>query len=120
MGFLDQFAVWQQVAGAIVIFGILSATLYALLKRWSHVEQVAAADAPPSDASAGTSPDAYAPMFRRIAPPTQPVAITPETPRPGLSATTSTPSRTPTKPVAFTEPASVENVTRCRHPSPFT
>ncbi len=110
MGFLDQFAVWQQVAGAIVIFGILSATLYALLKRWSHVEQVASAEAPPSDGNAGAGPDAYAPMFRRIAPPTQPVAITPETPRPGLSATTSTPSRTPTKPVAFTEPASVASV----------
>jgi hypothetical protein len=107
MGFIDQFAVWQQVAGAIVIFGILSATLYWLLKRWNKVALAAPADVTPTESNPGNGSDAYAPMFRRIAPPSQPVPVpvTPETPRPGLSATTSTPSRTPTKPVSFTDPA---------------
>ncbi len=120
MGFLDQFAVWEQVAGAIVIFLILSATLVWLLKRSNRVEQAAQAAATASDSNPGNGSEAYAPMFRRIAPPTQPVVVpatapvpvpvTPETPRPGLSATTSTPSRIPTKPVPFTEPAASENV----------
>ncbi len=112
MGFIDQFAVWQQVAGAIVIFGILSMALYWLLKRWKGPEQVVAGEVPTSDSASGSSSDAYAPMFRRIAPPTQPVhlPVTPETPRPGLSATTSPPSRTPTRPVAFTENAVSDGV----------
>ncbi len=121
MGFLDQFAVWEQVAGAIVIILILSGTLYWLLKRVSQAEQTVPASAPKtSDSNPGSSSESYAPMFRRIAPPTQPVVVpatapvpvpvTPESPRPGLSATTSTPSRTPTKPVPFTEPAPSESV----------
>jgi len=120
MGFLDQFAVWEQVAGAIVIFLILSAALFWLLRRWNRDEQIVQVAPPASDSNPGNGSEAYAPMFRRIAPPTQPVVVpgtapvpvpvTPESPRPGLSATTSTPSRIPTKPVPFTEPAPPENV----------
>src|SRR5258708_1718360 len=127
MGFIDQFAVWQQLAGAVAIFGLLSATLIWLLRRWNHGDATAPADAISTDsdgaASATGHSDAYAPMFRRIAPPSQPVsvAVVPETPRPGLSATTSPGIRAPTQPVPFTEPASTVSVPPSpAQPPPFT
>jgi hypothetical protein len=126
MGFLDQFAVWQQVAGAVVIFGLLSTTLLWLLRRWNQADLASPADAQasdsnPADSAAGNS-DAYAPMFRRIAPPSQPVpvAVVPETPRPGLSATTSPAIRAPTQPVPFTEsPSPVSTPRPSPQPAPF-
>ncbi len=96
MGSLDQFALWQQLAVAALLFGFLTFTLWWLLRRWNRIDEPALDPSPAAGNGAPTRSDAYAPMFRRIAPPSQavPVAVTPETPRPSLTATTS-PATTP-------------------------
>ena len=112
MGFLDQFPVWQQAIGAAVILVVLTAILFWLVRLINRDKPATPPEASSSDSSAGTGGETYAPMFRRVVPPTQPVAVAPgpDTARVGLSATTSTPSRTPTKSVPVTEPAAREHV----------
>ena len=119
MGSFDQYALWQQLAVAALLFGFLTLTLWWLLRRWNRIEQPVLDPTQPPDNGAPTRSDAYAPMFRRIAPPSQPVpvAVTPETPRPSLTATTSPTAPVapvPTRSVPFTEPDLEENVHSAR------
>ena len=121
MGSFDQYALWQQLAVAALLFGFLTLTLWWLLRRWNRIEQPVLDPTQPADNGAPTRSDAYAPMFRRIAPPSQPVpvAVTPETPRPSLTATTSPTAPVapvPTRSVPFTEPDLEESV----HSAPVT
>ena len=112
MGSFDHYALWQQLAIAALVFGFLSLTLWWLLRRWNRIDEPVLNLSPATDNGTAARSDAYAPMFRRIAPPSQvaPVAVTPETPRPSLTATTSPnaarPVQAPTRPVPFTESTS--------------
>src|SRR5450432_4604926 len=115
MGSFDHFALWQQLAAAALLFGFLTLTLWWLLRRSKRSEQPILNSSPGSDNGTPTRSGAYAPMFRRIAPPSQPgpMAVTPETPRPSLTATTSPatgPVPPPTHAVPFTELASEDRV----------
>ena len=115
MGSLDQFALWQQLAVVALLFGLSTFALVWLLRKWNHSAETASTEsglsAPsPRGDSTGRS-DAYAPMFRRIAPPSQagpgPIPVTPETPRPSLTATTSPAPTAPVRKVSFSEPVPV-------------
>lgn len=115
MGPFDHFALWQQLSAAALLFGFLSLTLWWLLRRWNRIEQPLLNSSAGSENGVTIRSDAYAPMFRRIAPPSQPapLAVTPETPRPSLTATTSPatgPVPAPSQAIPFTELASQETM----------